>query len=58
MPAVIGRRGIVRPMPIELDETERKELESCAAGLRAIIQGAEKEISADEELEKALAAHQ
>jgi L-lactate dehydrogenase len=54
MPAVIGRRGIVKAMPIELDETEREELESCARGLRMVIEGAEKELSADKELEKAL----
>jgi L-lactate dehydrogenase len=55
MPAVIGRRGIVKAMPIELDENEQRELESCARGLRAVIEGAEKELSADQELEKALA---
>lgn len=54
MPAVIGRKGIVRAMPIELDDTEQNELESCAIGLRAVIEGAEKELSADQELEKAL----
>lgn len=54
MPAVVGRTGIVKPMPIELDETEKAELESCAKGLRAIIEGAEKELSADEELQRAL----
>jgi L-lactate dehydrogenase len=55
MPAVVGRKGIVRPMPIELDEGERGALESCARGLRAVIEGAEKELSADRELERALA---
>ena len=55
MPAVLGRRGIVRAMPIELDERERGALESCARGLRLVIEGAEKELSADRELEKALA---
>ena len=54
MPAVIGRKGIVRPMPIVLDDAEKKELEKCAAELRAIIEGAEKELAADKELEKAL----
>lgn len=41
-------------MPIQLDASEQAELESCAKGLRAIIEGAEKELSADRELEKAL----
>lgn len=41
-------------MPIELDESEQEELRTCAKGLRAVIEGAEKEISADRELEKAL----
>lgn len=41
-------------MPIELDESEKEELRTCAKGLRAVIEGAEKEISADRELEKAL----
>lgn len=54
MPAVVGRKGIIRAMPIELDEAERRELESCARGLRGVIEGAEKELSADKELEKAL----
>jgi L-lactate dehydrogenase len=54
MPAVVGRRGIVKAMPIELDESEKRELETCARGLRAVIEGAEKELSADKELEKAL----
>lgn len=55
MPAVVGRKGIVRPMPIELDQSEKAELQSCAKGLRAIIEGATKELSAEQELEKALA---
>ena len=54
MPAVVGRKGIVKPMPIELDETERAELEKCAHGLRGVIEGAEKELAADEELKRAL----
>lgn len=41
-------------MPIELDESEQKELQNCARGLRAVIEGAEKELSAERELEKAL----
>jgi L-lactate dehydrogenase len=54
MPAVVGRRGVIKAMPIELDESEQKELQVCARGLRAVIEGAEKELSADKELEKAL----
>jgi L-lactate dehydrogenase len=50
MPAVIGRQGIVRPMPIKLDETEQKQLEDCAKGLREVIAGAEKEVDGDQEL--------
>jgi L-lactate dehydrogenase len=54
MPAVVGRKGIVKAMPIQLDETEQAELEKCAHGLRKVIEGAEKEMNADEELKKAL----
>lgn len=54
MPAVVGRKGIVKAMPIELDDSERAELETCARGLRAVIEGAEKELDAEQELEKAL----
>jgi L-lactate dehydrogenase len=55
MPAVVGRKGIVRAMPIELDEEEKAQLEACARGLRGVIEGAERELSADRMLEKALA---
>jgi hypothetical protein len=34
-------------MPIELDEAEEAELQVCAKGLRAVIEGTEKELSAD-----------
>ncbi|EOA80987.1 hypothetical protein ACJQWK_09989 [Exserohilum turcicum] len=54
MPAVVGRKGIVRAMPIKLDAEEQAQLEACARGLRGVIEGAEKEISADLVLEKAL----
>ncbi|KAF1845691.1 l-lactate dehydrogenase-like protein [Cucurbitaria berberidis CBS 394.84] len=54
MPAVVGRKGIIKSMPVLLDETERAELEKCASGLRGVIEGAEKELSADEQLRKAL----
>lgn len=55
MPAVVGRKGIIKAMPIQLDDEEKAELEKCARGLRGIIEGAEKELTADRELEKALA---
>ncbi len=54
MPAVVGRKGIVKAMPIQLDEEEKKELEKCAQGLRRVIEGAEMEVKADGELERAL----
>ncbi|XP_014561514.1 hypothetical protein COCVIDRAFT_33477 [Bipolaris victoriae FI3] len=54
MPAVIGRKGIIRAMPIELDDDEREKLTACAKGLRRVIDGAEKEVSADRALEEAL----
>ncbi|CAN9186014.1 l-lactate dehydrogenase-like protein [Alternaria alternata] len=56
MPAVVGRKGIIKAMPIQLDEEERAQLDACAKGLRGVIEGAEKELSADRELEKALAS--
>jgi L-lactate dehydrogenase len=56
MPAVIGRKGIIRPIPVQLDETETKELQECAKNLRSIIEGAEMELKAELELEKAFAA--
>lgn len=54
MPAVIGRKGIIRKMPVQLNEKEQKDLEECAKNLRGVIEGAEKELTADEELRKAL----
>ncbi|KAF1971435.1 l-lactate dehydrogenase-like protein [Bimuria novae-zelandiae CBS 107.79] len=57
MPAVIGRTGILRTMPIQLDQEEQKLLEDCAKGLRAVIKGAEKELKADDELSQALEKH-
>lgn len=54
MPAIVGRKGIVKAMPIELDDLEQAELKKCAHGLRAVIDGAEKELAADEELKRAL----
>jgi L-lactate dehydrogenase len=54
MPAVVGRRGIVKAMPVQLDGEEQAQLEACAKGLRGVIQGAEMELNADKTLEKAL----
>jgi L-lactate dehydrogenase len=45
MPAVIGRKGIVRSIPIELSEGEQKELKESAKSMREIIDDAEKEQS-------------
>ena len=56
MPAIVGRKGIVRAMPIQLNDEEQAQLEACAKGLRGVIEGAEKELSADRMLEKALEA--
>ncbi|KAG9196601.1 l-lactate dehydrogenase-like protein [Alternaria panax] len=56
MPAVVGRKGIIKAMPVQLDDEERAQLEACAKGLRGVIEGAEKELSADRALEKALAS--
>jgi L-lactate dehydrogenase len=46
MPAVLGRHGVERAIPIQLDETETAELQACAANLRSVIEGAEKELEA------------
>jgi L-lactate dehydrogenase len=54
MPGVVGRQGVVRGMEVEFDEGERRALEECAGGLRRVIEGAEKEMEADEELRKVL----
>ena len=43
MPAVLGRKGVERPIPILLNEKEQKELEDCAKNLREVIAGAQKE---------------
>ncbi len=42
MPAVLGRKGIVRTVPIPLSKEETKELEGSAKSLRDIIADAEK----------------
>lgn len=43
MPAVLGRQGVIRPIHIELDESEKESLETCAKDLRDVIEKAEKE---------------
>ncbi|KAH9844898.1 L-lactate dehydrogenase [Teratosphaeria destructans] len=43
MPAVLGREGIVRSMPLELTKEERNNLESSAGSLRDLIKDAEKQ---------------
>jgi len=45
MPVVIGRKGIVRQIPIKLSESEQKELKQSAKSMREIIEDAEKEQS-------------
>lgn len=45
MPVVIGRKGIVRQIPLKLSESEQKELEESAKSMREIIEDAEKEQS-------------
>jgi L-lactate dehydrogenase len=47
MPAVVGRKGIIKAMPIQLDEEEKGKLEICAKGLRGVIEGAEMDLCAD-----------
>ncbi|PVH97169.1 l-lactate dehydrogenase-like protein [Periconia macrospinosa] len=44
MPAVIGRKGIIRPIHVELDQGEKEALERCARDLRDVIEKAEKEL--------------
>jgi L-lactate dehydrogenase len=45
MPVVIGRKGIVRQIPIKLSESEEKELKQSAKSMREIIEDSEKEQS-------------
>ncbi|KAI4721131.1 L-lactate dehydrogenase [Aureobasidium sp. EXF-10727] len=45
MPVIIGRKGIVRQIPMKLDDSEKKELEQSAKSLREIIDDVEKEQS-------------
>lgn len=44
MPAVIGRKGVIRAMRMELDDEEKGYLEDCAKSLREVIKKAEGEL--------------
>jgi len=53
MPAVIGRKGIVRTMKVELDEEEQKKLEKSAKALKEMQDKAQGELDkAQEEVKK------
>lgn len=53
MPAVIGRKGIVKSMKVELDEGEKKKLESSAKALRDLQEKAQEELDeAQDEVKK------
>lgn len=43
MPVVVGRKGIVRSIPLKLSEEESKELKQSGKSLREIIEDVEKE---------------
>ncbi|CAD0108526.1 unnamed protein product [Aureobasidium uvarum] len=50
MPVIIGRKGIVRQIPLKLNDGEKKELEQSAKSLREIIDDVEKEQSKEDGL--------
>jgi len=53
MPAVIGRKGIVRSMKVELDDEEQKKLDKSAKALREMQDKAQEELDkAQEEVQK------
>lgn len=53
MPAVIGRKGIVRTMKVELNEDEQKKLDSSAKALKEMQDKAQGELDkAQEEVKK------
>ncbi|KAF2658288.1 l-lactate dehydrogenase-like protein [Lophiostoma macrostomum CBS 122681] len=56
MPAVLGRKGIIKAMPIQLNDVEKRDLENCARNLRSIIEGAEEELDAEQKLKEAFEA--
>ena len=37
VPSVVGRAGVLSPVPVPLDETERADLHASAAAVRAVI---------------------
>ncbi|KAI5208009.1 L-lactate dehydrogenase [Aureobasidium subglaciale] len=43
MPVVLGRKGVVRQIPMKLSESEKNEVEESAKSLREIIEDVEKE---------------
>ncbi|THW47371.1 L-lactate dehydrogenase [Aureobasidium pullulans] len=47
MPVVLGRKGIVRQIPMKLNDGEKKEVQQSAKSLREIIEDVEKEQSKD-----------
>lgn len=49
MPAVLGRKGVVRPIKVQLDDEEKEALKKSAEALSDVIQKAEKEL---EKIEK------
>jgi len=53
MPAVIGRKGIVRTMKVELNEEEQKKLDKSAKALKEMQDKAQGELDkAQEEVKK------
>lgn len=53
MPAVIGRKGIVRTMKVELDEEEQKKLDKSAKALKEMQDKAQGQLDeAQEEVKK------
>jgi malate/lactate dehydrogenase len=53
MPAVIGRKGIVKSMKVELDGDEKKKLESSAKALKEMQDKAQGELDkAQKEVKK------
>jgi L-lactate dehydrogenase len=53
MPAVIGRKGIVRTMKVELDEEEQKKLDKSAKALKEMQDKAQGELDkAQKEVKK------
>jgi L-lactate dehydrogenase len=53
MPAIIGRKGIIKPMRLDLDADEKKKLESSAKALREMQEKAQGELDkAKDEVKK------